>query len=596
MKLALIACIALLTLPARALTITSGPTLTSSIVTPLAGRLEVQTDEYSSLSVTVSDGLETWQKRFFTYESQHAVPLLGFKPGRSYAVTVTLRNISGDTRTSTVQFVTAALPSGFPRITLLESHPEKMEPGYTLFRNYYYQNARSYVIIVNNQAEVVWYSTIPAGGEVRWLPEKGHMFIPFPTRFDEVNLYGEVVRSLALPVGLDYHHEAFPTDHGTYLYLSHGTRMVDDFPVSLDPSALRQTTRIWVNPVVELDAATGLVVNEWDPLDMLDPLRLTYLTFSIRGPRGIEWTHANAVIPDPRDDSVIVSLRHQNAVIKFSRATGQLKWILGSHEGWGPEFQPYLLTPVGAPFGWNYAEHAPMITPQGTLLLFDNGNFRATPPDSWMADSNNYSRAVEFSINEETMEVSQVWEYGANIQPRMYSPSVSDANALRKSGNVLVTFGNVRYMNGLSPSPVAPNSAMPRIIEVTHDAVPEKVFDMAVFDFANTSTNFRGSLVYRSERIPDLYAVETPADRLTALLAWVSDQDLGSGNSLAASLQSAANSVNRSDSTPAVNQLFAFQLKAMAQYARKDPGLAHELIHRAQAIIDQIEAEGAGEL
>ena len=56
---------------------------------------------------------------------------------------------------------------------------------------------------------------------------------------------------------------------------------------------------------------------------MLDPRRITYLGGKI----GTVWDseHANAVIEDPRDDSLIVSMRAQNAVIKFSRATGQLE-------------------------------------------------------------------------------------------------------------------------------------------------------------------------------------------------------------------------------------------------------------------------------
>jgi len=47
-----------------------------------------------------------------------------------------------------------------------------------------------------------------------------------------------------------------------------------------------------------------------------------------------------------------------------------------------------------------------------------------------LADTNNYSRAVEYAINEDTMEVSQVWEYGGNVAERLYTPSVGDANWL----------------------------------------------------------------------------------------------------------------------------------------------------------------------
>jgi hypothetical protein len=238
---------------------------------------------------------------------------------------------------------------------------------------------------------------------------------------------------------------------------------------------------------------------------MLDPLRISYLTFSFHNAMGWDWGHENAVIEDPRDHSLIVSLRHQNAVIKFTRA-GQLKWILGPHENWGPAFQPYLLTPVGEPFAWNYAQHAPEITPQGTLLLYDNGDYRASPFDAWVDDSMNYSRAVEYSINEDTMEVSQVWQYASSNQT-LFTWSVGDADFLKQSGNVLVTFGNVSYVNGVHPNPVLTNAAMVRIKEVTHDPDPEVVFDLELFDSANTNQTYKGCFAYRSDRIPDFYSV-----------------------------------------------------------------------------------------
>ena len=93
---------------------------------------------------------------------------------------------------------------------------------------------------------------------------------------------------------------------------------------------------------------------------------------------GYDNEHANAILEDPRDNSIVVSIRHQDAVIKFTR-NGQLKWILGPHANWGAQWQKYLLTPVGTPFEWQYAQHAPELTPQGTLLVYDDGNYRASP-------------------------------------------------------------------------------------------------------------------------------------------------------------------------------------------------------------------------
>ncbi len=46
---------------------------------------------------------------------------------------------------------------------------------------------------------------------------------------------------------------------------------------------------------------------------------------------------------------------------------------------------------------------------------------------------------------------------------------------------------------------------MVRIKEVSHDPVPEVVFDLAFFDPNNTNPNYKGYFCYRSDRISDLY-------------------------------------------------------------------------------------------
>src|SRR5262249_3028018 len=178
----------------------------------------------------------------------------------------------------------------------------------------------------------------------------------------------------------------------------------------------------------------------------------------------------------------------------------------GPHQNWGPEWQPYLLNPVGPSFQWQYGQHAPVITPQGTLLLYDNGNLRAEPFDATVADADNYSRAVEYSIDETNMQVAQVWEYGRTNDDRLYTDRIGSARWLPQRGNVLVTFGFVLYENGAPPSATATNATMVRIKEVTHDSNPQVVFDLQVFDPNNTDPGYLGCFVYRSYRIPDLYA------------------------------------------------------------------------------------------
>jgi arylsulfate sulfotransferase len=305
-------------------------------------------------------------------------------------------------------------------------------------------------------------------------------------------------------------HEGLVTSHGTLLYLSDVSRSVSNFPTSDTVSnAPLETTNIDDNPIVEISYTNGVLLNAWSPLDMLDPTRVTYLTHGIASgsPDGVDNEHANALIDDTNDDAIIVSLRNQNAVYKFSRATGQLKWILGPPALWGTNWQPYLLTPAGEPFDWNYGQHAPELTPEGTLLVYNDDNYRASPFDASVPDALNYSSAIEYQINEQTMTVSEVWNscWQSN-QARLFTPYVGRVQWLPQTRNVLVDYGAITEINGSPPNARLPSASMVRIMEYTHDPVPQVVFDISFFDSTNIAPNYMGYICYRAYQIPDLYA------------------------------------------------------------------------------------------
>lgn len=489
-------------------TLVSGPSFTKATNAPLAGVLRLTTDAETRVSVLVNEGTNVWQRHFYDYATTHSVPLLGFKPGRTNQITVTAydRHRNPVTAAQPLEFITGLLPTNFPNIVLLHSEPDRMEPGYTLFRVGVRNELYWYITIVDSSGEVVWYTVGLSTADVRRL-DNGNLFMPWKTNFVEMNLLGQTVNSWVVPTNLPINlHEGVPTDHGTILYLSNSSQVVSNYPSSTTNSnAPRTTANVRFERVVEISATNAAVLHTWSPINVLDPRRISYLNVYSFG--GWDSEHCNAVIEDPRDDSLILSMRHQNAVIKFSRATGALRWILGPPENWGPAWQPYLLTPVGAPFLWQYAQHAPIITPQGTLILYDNGNYRVSPFAPIASVTNYYSRAVEYSINEQTMEVSQVWDYGrTNVAQRLYTDREGNAEPLPKTGNVLNNFAAVSYVNGVAPSSYGPNAVMCRITEVTHDAVPHIVFDLAISMYANTNVTYKDCSVYRVHRIPDLYA------------------------------------------------------------------------------------------
>jgi len=158
---------------------------------------------------------------------------------------------------------------------------------------------------------------------------------------------------------------------------------------------------------------------------------------------GRNWAHVNSVDYDETDDSIIISSRHQSAIIKIGRDK-KVKWILGSHEGWKTPYQDKLLQPVdknGKPikcegskcegdFDWTWTQHTGWKVrselSKGDVIYisaFDNGDARGMEQPA--LPEMKYSRAVVYKVDQKKMTVEQVWEYGKERGHAWYSPVTS---------------------------------------------------------------------------------------------------------------------------------------------------------------------------
>jgi len=142
-----------------------------------------------------------------------------------------------------------------------------------------------------------------------------------------------------------------------------------------------------------------------------------------------------------------------------------------------------------------------MVTRDGNILLFDNGNFRASPYDGRTPVENeaNYSRAVEYAIDENLMTIRQVWQYGKQASPQLFAGFIGDADELAQSGNVLITYGGTSVIDGISTASLGFGPVVARIVEVTRSIPATKVFEVMISDESSWIS------VYRSERIASLY-------------------------------------------------------------------------------------------
>lgn len=514
-------------------------TLGSNPVAPLAGELKVATTKPTRATVTLQTNEKSWTLAPTGYRRRHHLPVIGFAP--QSAGTLTAEMILEDQHGHTTQrrqsfaYQAPALPDNFPPIQTTVSNPDAMEPGLTLFNVFQWRDGTmqediSWIIAVDNQGQIRWYyQSDRSVNDVKQLANGNILFTHGHRGIKEItplgvevghwfaanHLAGEKVPASAIPVAIDtFHHEITELPNGNLLTLSTEVRQYPDYPQKI--GSADKTPKFVVGDQIVEFTRQGEIVHTINLLDILDPYRLSYSSLAplwdnwaypdLKDQGGTaDWAHANAVAYHPEDDSYLVSLRHQDAVVKISRSEQSLQWILGNHDNWNDQFQPHLLNPTNSTESliWPYHQHAPELTPQGTILLFDNGNFKATPPAPPIAAPDNYSRAVEYKINEENGTIDQVWSYGGPATPndQFYSPFVGDADVLPQTNNVLITDGGrAEDTNGKFTDNIQQSNQWGRIIEVARQAPAQKVFELTIHD----EDPALGWTIYRADRIPEL--------------------------------------------------------------------------------------------
>lgn len=224
----------------------------------------------------------------------------------------------------------------------------------------------------------------PDGSYTYFVPRVGHIRLDstFERTIDTVN---------SIKGSTDFH-ELKILRNGNYLVLGAMPRTVDMSKV-VDGG---KVDAVVGDALLEEQRPDGTVVWSWNSKDHVNILDATP-DIELKGGT-VDYIHVNSVIEDT-DGNLIVSARHFDEVFKINRQTGAIAWRLGGKASKHNQFR-WLNDTVNGYWGFSH-QHTVSRTSDGHLLLFDNGNLK----------SPEYSRAVEYEIDEVNKTVRRVWQY-----------------------------------------------------------------------------------------------------------------------------------------------------------------------------------------
>lgn len=488
-------------LAAGVVTATDNPQVALYTMTlPFPGSMTV------NFGTTTNYGLSTWAQSTDTTGGQISIFVAGMRANTTYHMDAALQLSNGVTVDDVDHtFMTGAVPAK-AALTLTTTTTSGMtpQPGVEML------NPLGSLDVTDLSGNILW--TYNASGTtstsniqgVKMLPNGDILMVISPdsstpltavpanavNEIREVNLAGDTVREISINdlnaelaaatcrecnVTLQvFHHDVTPLPNGHWLVLAN-TLM-----------NLSENTTPALNGVVTPEPVLGDVIVDLD--ENLQPVwvwnEFNHLDVN-RRPLGFpDWTHTNAILYSPDDGNILVSMRHQNWVVKVDYANGtgagDIIWELG-------EGGTFTLENGTDPTDWQYAQHGPSFFSTNTsgvfsLGLMDNGNDRQFPSGETCGVGSAppcfYSTVPVFQIDESAKT--------AKLTFHQIAPT-AQYNAWGGNAEQMAN-GDVEY-------DLCGTTSGSYVYEVTQDANPQTVWSMSV-----ATTNF-----YRAFRIPSLY-------------------------------------------------------------------------------------------
>ncbi len=404
----------------------------------------------------------------FQNTKKHYLSIYGLYPDYENKVIIEYKE-KGKQIKKEVTIKTDKLPDDFPLPTSVNSKKEELGTEFY----FYTPSSKGYSCAYDMNGDVRWYLTHYAIWDNTRL-KNGNMLVSterlintpyYMTGLYEIDMFGKIYKEYSLPGG--YHHDYYEMPNGNLLVAT------DDFDNKYGTVE---------DYIVELDRKNGEIVNK---IDLKNILKMT--DGKSENWTSYDWFHNNSVWYDEKTNSITLSGRHQDAVINIDYKTKKLNWIIGDSKNWSKDYQKYFFKKVGENFEWQWSQHAAMITKEGYVFLFDNGNNKSKLKDNYVPADKSYSRGVMYKINKKNMTIEQIWEYGKERGSDFYSPYISDVDYLSKNHYIVHSGGIVKEDGKPSNQPAGLSAGN---IALKSDTV-ELLNDKVIFELVLPTNNYR---------------------------------------------------------------------------------------------------------
>lgn len=454
---------------------------------PLSALVMFETDEPMQVRVTTgaNEGEEEIVELWDEPNTSHEIPVLGLYPGEENTVKIEIIDEDNQLKETEVVIETDPLPDDFLDTELVKAEPDKMENGLTFI-----VPTSGYLYAVDDQADVRWYSSLRS--RLIFTRLSNGNFVQ-TTRADdatqynellELDMLGKIYNAYNIEIeGYDedednlIHHEVIEVPSGNLLATTHETNSdyIEDHMHEIDRDTGITTQEINLRDAMPEDAP-----DDYDGKNAEDG----------------DWIHQNAIFYDESDNSILISGRSQDIIMKLSYPEGEVQWILGADEEWPEEYEQYLLEPQGD-VKFPAGQHAMKIVDNPKykdnpemkdIILFDN-NEVFTRGDRDV--SKDYSQAIRYLINEEDMTVEETWSYGKDRGEEFFSHIIGNVQYLYEKDNIILN-------SGATDDPDSPTGVTGRVVEVDTSDDPEVLYELAIRGKEEDAVKY----TYRAWRFP----------------------------------------------------------------------------------------------